>query len=873
MRAGVSKMAISTKQWPVLTHYDQKHLSKIALPLGGIGTGTVSLGGRGDFRDWEIVNRPAKGFKPRNTFFALYTRDQAGHVVTRALEGAIEPHEYEGAFGSTVPNHGLPRFRNCSFDAAYPLGQVNLSDPSVPVDARLCAYNPLIPVDPDRSGIPVIVLSYELTNKTNEPIEAAICGSVENFIGSDGSNGKPQNNENLHITENQNGQHLQGILLRSNGVNVCAEQWGTIALSTTAQTGVTYRTAWADLSWGDTLLDWWDDFIADGQLDNRQSPDINNPQASLAVKATIPAHSTYTITFLLTWHFPNRQIWSPKVGLPTPTCENGSCASDTNWSGNYYTTQYLDAWDVAIQTMRQLKDLEQETVLFVKSFCESSLPQVVKEAALNNLSTLRSQTTFRSHDGHMYGWEGCGDKAGCCHGSCTHVWNYEQATAFLFGGLAMSMREVEFSTTMRENGMMIFRAPLPYGSESEWIGAAADGQMGCIMKLYRDWQLSGDDNLLRRLWPNAKKALEFCWIPGGWDADRDGVMEGCQHNTMDVEYYGPNPQMAGWYLGALCSAIEMARYVGDTAFADECQRLFNSGSQWIDSQLFNGEYYEHHIYPPTLEVPIAEGLRLGMGAINMSDPDLQLGTGCLVDQLVGQFFAHVSNLGYLLDRKHVQLTLKSIMRYNYKSSFSHHFNHLRSFVINDESGIVMATYPHGNRPRRPFPYYNEVMTGFEYAAAIHMLYEGQISDGLKVIKSIRNRYDGLRRNPFDEAECGHHYARAMASWAAVLALTGFHYSAVNKSMAFALKEGSHFWSTGYAWGTCSIKVDEDRCNVTLAVKGGTISLHRFNLLGFGFKQFKAIKTLKCGQSVKMVVFADNMSDFKESTKVQPGKAI
>ena len=89
-------MAISTKQWPVLTHYDQKHLSKIALPLGGIGTGTVSLGGRGDFRDWEIVNRPAKGFKPRNTFFALYTRDQAGHVVTRALEGAIEPHEYEG---------------------------------------------------------------------------------------------------------------------------------------------------------------------------------------------------------------------------------------------------------------------------------------------------------------------------------------------------------------------------------------------------------------------------------------------------------------------------------------------------------------------------------------------------------------------------------------------------------------------------------------------------------------------------------------------------------------------------------------------------------------------------------------------------------
>ena len=55
--------------WPSLRTYTGRHLRRIALPLGGIGTGTVSLGGRGNLRDWEIVNRPAKGFHPGTAFF------------------------------------------------------------------------------------------------------------------------------------------------------------------------------------------------------------------------------------------------------------------------------------------------------------------------------------------------------------------------------------------------------------------------------------------------------------------------------------------------------------------------------------------------------------------------------------------------------------------------------------------------------------------------------------------------------------------------------------------------------------------------------------------------------------------------------------
>ena len=214
----------------------------------------------------------------------------------------------------------------------------------------------------------------------------------------------------------------------------------------------------------------------------------------------------------------------------------------------------------------------------------------------------------------------------------------------------------------------------------------------------------------RRCGRKVKKAVEFCWIPGGWDADKDGVMEGCQHNTMDVEYYGPNPQMGIWYLGALRAAEEMARRVGDNEFAATCKDLFERGSKWIDGNLFNGEYYEHQIRPPKDESQIAASLLVGMGAKDPTNPDYQLGAGCLVDQLVGQYMAHVCGLGYLVDQDHVRTTLDSIMKYNYRDNLYGHFNCMRSFALGDEAVLLMADYPK-DRPKNPFPYFSEVMTG------------------------------------------------------------------------------------------------------------------------------------------------------------------
>ena len=831
----------SAGAWPVLRRYQGGNLRRVALPLGGIGTGTVSLGGRGDLRDWEIMNRPAKGFTPARGFFAIRFDGIGDEPVLRALEGRIDPADYEGPHGSRVPNHGLARFASATFETAYPLATVRLEDPEIEPAVRLEAFNPLVPVDPEASGYPAAVLRYVVHNPYDHPIDVTVCGSVPNIVGYDGSVGSYRENRNTVRKESRPGYAITGVLCGSDRDDTGIEQYGTLALSALHDddTGnglgndqadvVTTRTNWAERSWGGGLLDFWDDLLADGRLEERTS-DRAAPTGSVAVHRTVPAGASTSFTFLLTWHFANRPAWWIDDDAPNPWQHTDLIV------GNHYATRWPDAWAVALELADQLPALESATVDFVRTFCGTDLPPVIAEAALSNLGTVRTQTCFRTADGNFFGWEGCDDHIGSCPGSCTHVWNYEPATAHLFGSLARSMREVEFGYATDERGLMSFRVMLPLAERAQlWRLAAADGQMGCIVKLHREWLRSGDEEFLRGLWPNAKRALEFCWIPGGWDADQDGVMEGCQHNTMDVEYYGPNPQMGVWYLAALRAAEEMARHLGDVEFAERCRGLFENGSRWLDEHLFTGSYYRHEIRPPENADAIAEGLRhYKMGARDLADPELQLGDGCLIDQLVGQVLAHQSGMGYLLDPDNVATTWDSVLRLNRREGFDGHFNPMRSYVLGDEVALTMCSYTEGERPARPFPYAAEVMTGFEYTAAVGLAYEGKVAEAVRVVEDIRARYDGRRRNPFDEAECGHHYARAMASWGMVLALTGFGYEGTTGVLRLRGRDGARdFWSTGDAWGVAEQRHQDGTLRTEITVHGGRLTLSRIDLTGLG----------------------------------------
>ena len=166
------------------------------------------------------------------------------------------------------------------------------------------------------------------------------------------------------------------------------------------------------------------------------------------------------------------------------------------------------------------------------------------------------------------------------------------------------------------------------------------------------------------------------------------------------------------------------------------------------------------------------------------------------------------------------------MKYNYIPDVSGEFNNMRSYVMGHEAALMMASWPKG-RLEVPFPYFPEAMTGFEYCAAVGMIQEGMVDDGLKCIKAIRDRFDGAKRNPFDEPECGKHYARSMASWASVLALSDFHYSGVDKTMSFTRTPGKYFWSNGSAFGLCEVSTS----SVKLEVLKGSVELSAFYLSG------------------------------------------
>ncbi len=770
-------------------------LKMISFPLGGIGAGSVGLGGRGQLRDWEIFNRPDQGNSLQYSFASIWVHAPGSQPFAHVLESRLEP-PYEGQDGLGSKNApGLSRLEGATFTGEFPLAHIDFHDSRLPVRVSLEAGTPFIPLDADASGLPLASLRYRVLNSSHTPVDVAIGFCVENPVKPAESAG---NKEDNRVNELRTGSSLHGIFMRNPAFAAEDPLNGSFALCilNPGQDKVTALRGWPAGRWWNSPLLYWDDFSADGELG--PEPEHTSPVGAICLKRELAPGAEADFAFVLAWHFPNRT--PQRCGWEAPK------GHEQTIIGNWYATRFSDAWAVAEYAAANLNTLQERTRRFAAAMRDTTLPAPVREACTANLSTLVTATCFRTADGEFHAFEGSDDHIGCCFGNCTHVWNYETATAHLFPSLSRSLRRSAFGYSMDERGGMHFRQLLPDGIE-RFNAIAADGQMGQIMKVYLDWQLSGDEAFLREFWPKVKRALEFAWIPGGWDANRDGVLEGVQHNTYDVEFYGPNPLCGIYYLGALRAAEEMAIAARDSASAAEYRWLFANGSKWLDMNLFNGSFYVQKVAGrPAAE--IATGLRAGMGADDPEHPQYQVGEGCLIDQLVGQYLADIAALGPLLDPARIRKTLESVYRHNHKPDLRDHDCVERTFALNDEAAMVICDYPNGQRPTIPFPYYAEVMTGFEYSTAALMLFNGMAEHGVECVADIRHRYDGVRRNPWDEAECGHHYARAMASWSALLALSGFLYRGAARQVTVAPRwhqpDFRSFWSTGSGWGMFSL---------------------------------------------------------------------
>ncbi|MBI1258638.1 MAG: hypothetical protein GC204_14315 [Chloroflexi bacterium] len=764
--------------------------SKVAFPLGGIGTGTVSLGARGDLRDWEIFNRPAKGTSLPNTFFALRTQSEGGAPVTRLLEGLVPPpYELWNGFPASS-SVGLPRFHETQFNGEYPFATIDFADPDVPLMVQLEAYTPLIPLNADDSGIPAAIFTYRVHNPTDKPVKLTLVGSISNPVGSpvfhpltekrETQVGRPTN------TLREDGG-LHGLYLSAEGIDADALEYGNLSLVTDAP-NITAKPIWLRGGWWDFLRDFWDDLDADGLLTDLHYDNASDkPETgSLGIVDTLAPGADGVYRFVLSWYFPNRlNAWPSWFNPPATNAQ----------IRNHYATQFEDSWEVAQYILRELPRLERETRTFHDAMFDSTLPEAVVDRLSANIVPLRSNTCFWLEDGRFHGWEGCNDDVGSCSGNCTHVWSYAYTIAFLFPQLEREMRRIEFTVETEPDGYMAFRGLKSFNPDWVWTVydgekvPAVDGQMGSILRVYREWLLSGDKAWLSSLWPNVKKALDYVQVK--WDLDGDGVLESRQHNTYDIEFYDPNPLCTFYYLAALRAASELATVMGEPDVAQKYAEIYEKGSRNADQIMWNGEFYVQRVK-------------------QMNEHPYQVGEGCLSDMLLGAVHARALGLGDILPREHLHSAIKAVYDRNFKHDFTRHVNVQRTYVFNDESGLLLGTWDAGvERPRFPFVYSDEVWTGIEYHVAANLIYEGYLDEGLAIVQAVHDRQDGMRRSPWNEVECGHHYARSMSSWLVLLALTGFHSDVDAGVMRFDpimsastdSSEFKSFWSNGKAWGT------------------------------------------------------------------------
>jgi len=820
--------------------YTGRNLDEIAFPLGGIGTGSVSLGGWGQLRDWEIMNRPAKGFVVPLSFFTLKVRFSVKPPIVKVLQGPVEGpysgdgHNLTSAYRQSDGGQGLPHFRKVAFKGEFPIATVSMEDPDIPLQVTIEAFNPFIPLNDKDSSIPIAVLFYNFENTSNEEISATVYGNLTNVIG------QPEKEGRINETRSEKG--LTGVYFTTSKFDANSPRFGSMVLATTWPKA----TVWP--RWKDNRLSkFWeaitlsDEFPPEGEG--------KSDTGTVAASFTVKPRGKVMVPFILAWHFPIfENYWAKRPEGTEPA----------TWR-NSYATVWRDAWDVASYAAANLDRLWNETKLFHDTLFASTLPVYVLDAVSSQISILKTNTCLRLTDGTFYGFEGCSNTVGCCEGSCTHVWNYAQTLPYLFPNLQRSMINAHFANCIQEDGYMTFRMPLPLGTKAEpAFHPAGDGQMGCVLWVYREWLVSGNDEWLISVWPATKKILEFAWKY--WDADKDGVMEGMQHNTYDIEFYGPNTMMGSLYLAALRAAEEMAKCLGEGDKAREYRELFEKGSKWTDGNLFNGEYYEHKVNPTAHEIwPETQRqltLRHGKDDRFPDCPKWQFGKGCLSDQMIGEWYAQMLGLGYLYNPINIKKALKSIFKYNWKPNLSNHAGLLRVYAVSDEAGLVICTWPKGERPGYAFYFADEVWCGIEYQVASHMIYEGMINEGLAIAMGVRNRHRGDRRNPWNEFECGHHYSRSMASYALMLALSGFSHSAPEKRLGFSPRiyqeKFRSFFSTATGWGLYSQNIGDNGADMTLDLKYGSLCLNRLDLPSINLKKPQVKVTLK-GKKIKAQV--------------------
>ena len=734
-------------------------LKYIGMPVGGIGAGQLYLGGDGRLWHWDIFNQ------------YIYTTDKGVncHYANPMLPSSPLAQQFTLKIGEVI--HPLTRegFSEVSFRGEYPVGIVEYADANVPLTVKLEAFSPFIPLNTDDSSLPATILQFTLGNTSAAPIEATLIGELENGVC-------------LH--NRKRAGSLVNRIVKQNGA--------TVLLCSATSDAADEKEA--------VPLDKLPDFgtmslallgNADETSGEQSAPMSGKIIGSLGRKLKLAPGEAATVNFILAWHFPNLSI---KDGFK-------DC-------GRFYATKFSSAQAVAGYVAEHFSRLTAQTKLWRDTWYDSTLPYWFLDRTFLNASILGTSTCYRLANGRFYGWEGVGN----CKGTCGHVYLYAQAAARLFPDLERDVRErVDFGLAQQPDGAIHFR-----GEFNNF--PAVDAQAGYVLRALREHQMSADDQFLRRNWPKIKLAMQ--WLLAK-DANKDGLIRGNQHNTLDTDWFGPVAWLSGLHLASLAAAAAMADEVGDGEFSKQCRGILETGRKNFVAQLFDGDYFINLVDPKHLD------------AINS-------GTGCEIDQVMGQSWAFQVGLPRVLPERETVTALKSLWRYNFSPDVGPYREVNkpgRWYAMPGEAGLLICTFPRsdwdyarakGKGPDWAAGYFNECMNGYEYEVAGHMIWEGMLLEGLAVTRAVHDRYHASKRNPWNEIECGDHYARSMASYGVFLAACGFEYDGSKQHIGFAPKLSPEnlkcAFTSAEGWGCYSQKVESGKWQVEISVRWGGLKL-------------------------------------------------
>ena len=781
----------------------KNELRYIGMPVGGICCGCVYVGGDGRLWLWDIFNQNPLGAVTRTLPIALESFNLKeidnvhGSLYLQPLNGKSPLQQ---GFSLSIKRNGttfIKRLREDDwdeviFEATYPVATIRYISHHLPLEVSVKAFSPFIPGNADDSGLPATIQAVTLKNTGEEDVLIEVAGWLEN---------------KLLLNSEKGG----GDFLRVNGIAGANTFKGVALQCTTADEELRKAPDMGNMYF--TCIQKDARYIEDVNTGADESaykirdliePTEKAPVAGVIISRHLEPGAAAELDFIISWHLPAVSFDRSENPRTKKMTVQGA---DTR----YYVNRFPDARFVAGYIVQHYQSLKGETLRWKQTWYDSTLPWWFMERTFMNISALATTTTHRFRSGRYYAWEG----VGCCHGSCTHVYQYAHAVSRIFPELERDTRErVDLGMAYNpETGMIGFRG--------EKTGPSIDGQAGTVLRFYREHQMSPDYGFLRKNWSKIRKAVIFVMEQ---DKNGDGMEDTPMQNTLDARWHGEISWVVGLCIAGVKAGQAMAEEMNDTAFAELCRNYAEKGSRNMEAHLYNGEYFIHRPDPAVGKKEI--------GSFNT----------CHIDQVYGQSWAWQVNLGRILDKEKTMSALRALWKYNYMPDVGPYIkihNGGRFYAVAGEGGMVMNTNPsneenpYGNAKAWQVAYFSECMSGFEHAVASHMMAEGMTQEALVLTRSVHDRYHAYKRNPFNEIECSDHYGRAMASYGTFISACGFTYHGPKGHIGFApALTPENFrapFTTAEGWGTYSQQRNDHSFSAQLKMAYGELTIKKFTV--------------------------------------------